>query len=175
MADITPVENVPLAGYSTFRCGGPAKYFAEPSTGDEVASLFRWAEDRGLEVFVLGNGSNCLISDEGFNGLVIRIAKNMSGLSSEDAEDGRVLIKAGAGLPCHGFRQGVHGSFSAAEKGLSVFPRPVKVGRQRNGVHPLLFLRFKQAQGCLYIGGTVVHARKNVGMQVDHSLYFLFL
>ena len=99
MADITPVENVPLAGYSTFRCGGPAKYFAEPSTGDEVASLFRWAEDRGLEVFVLGNGSNCLISDEGFNGLVIRIAKNMSGLSSEDAEDGRVLIKAGAGLP----------------------------------------------------------------------------
>lgn len=99
MADPSPLENVPLAGYSTFRCGGPARYFAEPSTGDEVASLFRWAGDRGIRVFVLGNGSNCLISDEGFDGLVIRIARNMSGLSSEEAEDGRIRITAGAGLP----------------------------------------------------------------------------
>jgi UDP-N-acetylmuramate dehydrogenase len=99
MADPSPLENVPLAGYSTFRCGGPARYFAEPSTGDEIASLFRWAGDRGIEVFVLGNGSNCLISDEGFDGLVIRIARNMSGLSSEESEDGRIRITAGAGLP----------------------------------------------------------------------------
>ena len=99
MADLNISENVPLAGYSTFRCGGPAKYFAEPSTGDEVAELFKWAEDKGIEVFVLGNGSNCLISDEGFDGLVIRIAKNMSGLTSEELEDGRVKITCGAGLP----------------------------------------------------------------------------
>ena len=48
MADLNISENVPLAGYSTFRCGGPAKYFAEPSTGDEVAELFKWAEDKGI-------------------------------------------------------------------------------------------------------------------------------
>ena len=95
MADPAPLENVPLAGYSTFRCGGPARYFAEPSTGAEVASLFKWAEERGLEVFVLGNGSNCLISDEGFDGLVIRIAKNMSELSSKGTDDGRVAVTAG--------------------------------------------------------------------------------
>ena len=99
MADTVPFENVPLAGYSTFRCGGPARFFAEPSTGDEVASLFKWAEDKGVEVFVLGNGSNCLISDEGFDGLVIRIAKNMSELSSSETDDGRVIVTAGAGLP----------------------------------------------------------------------------
>lgn len=99
MADVIPLENVPLAGYSTFRCGGPARYFAEPSTGDEVASLFKWAEDKGVEVFVLGNGSNCLISDDGFDGLVIRIAKNMSELSSSETDDGRVIVTAGAGLP----------------------------------------------------------------------------
>lgn len=99
MADLNILENVPLAGYSTFRCGGPARFFAEPSTGDEVASLFKWAEDRSLEVFVLGNGSNCLISDDGFDGLVIRIAKNMSGLSSVESDDGRVNVTAGAGLP----------------------------------------------------------------------------
>lgn len=99
MADINIQENVPLAGYSTFRTGGPAKYFAEPSTGDEVARLFRWAGEMNQDVFVLGNGSNCLISDKGFDGLVIRIAKNMSGLTSEEIEDGRVRITAGAGLP----------------------------------------------------------------------------
>ena len=81
MADIAILENIPLAGYSSFRCGGPAKFFAEPSTGDEVARLFRLAGEMNWDVFVLGNGSNCLISDEGFDGLVIRIGKNMSALS----------------------------------------------------------------------------------------------
>ena len=98
MADIAILENVPLAGYSSFRCGGPAKFFAEPSTGDEVARLFRLAGEMNWDVFVLGNGSNCLISDEGFDGLVIRIGKNMSELSSEELPDGRVKITAGAGL-----------------------------------------------------------------------------
>ena len=99
MADIAILENIPLAGYSSFRCGGPAKFFAEPSTGDEVARLFRLAGEMNWDVFVLGNGSNCLISDKGFDGLVIRIGKNMSGLTSEELEDGRVKITAGAGLP----------------------------------------------------------------------------
>ena len=94
MADIAILENVPLAGYSSFRCGGPAKFFAEPATGDEVARLFRLAGEMNRDVFVLGNGSNCLISDEGFDGLVIRIGKNMSRLDSEELEDGRVKITA---------------------------------------------------------------------------------
>ena len=98
MADIGILENVPLAGYSTFRCGGPARYFAEPATGDEVARLFRLAGEQNWDVFILGNGSNCLISDEGFDGLVIRIGKNMSELKSEELEDGRVKITAGAGF-----------------------------------------------------------------------------
>ena len=50
------------------------------------------------DVFILGNGSNCLISDEGFDGLIIRIGKNMSTLTSEELGDGRVKITAGAGL-----------------------------------------------------------------------------
>ncbi len=99
MADLKIVQNVPLAGYSTFRCGGPARYFAEPSDSDEVAALFKWAEENNLDVFVLGNGSNCLISDKGFDGLVIRIAKNMSTLTSRESGDGKVIITAGAGLP----------------------------------------------------------------------------
>ncbi len=88
MSDNGIQQNVPLAGYSTFRCGGPARFFAEPSDGYEVAWLFDWAKDKNVNVFVLGNGSNCLISDEGFDGLVIRIGKNMSKLTSEEPEDG---------------------------------------------------------------------------------------
>ena len=99
MPDNLIQQNVPLAGYSTFRCGGPARYFAEPSDSAEVAWLFDWARDNNVEVFVLGNGSNCLISDEGFDGLVIRIGKNMGKLTSKELEDGRVEITAGAGLP----------------------------------------------------------------------------
>ena len=99
MADLGIQQNVPLAGFSTFRCGGPARFFAEPSDGIEVAGLFDWAQDKNVDVFVLGNGSNCLISDKGFDGLVIRIAKNMSSLTSEELGDGRVKITAGAGLP----------------------------------------------------------------------------
>ena len=98
MSDNGIQQTVPLAGYSTFRCGGPARFFAEPSDGYEVAWLFDWAKDKNVNVFVLGNGSNCLISDEGFDGLVIRIGKNMSKLTSEEPEDGRVLVTAGAGL-----------------------------------------------------------------------------
>ena len=99
MGDLSIQQNVPLAGYSTFKCGGPARFFAEPSDGRDVAWLFDWAQDKMLDVFILGNGSNCLISDKGFDGLVIRIAKNMSNLTSEELEDGKVKITAGAGLP----------------------------------------------------------------------------
>ena len=99
MPDDLILQNVPLAGYSTFRCGGPARFFAEPSDSGEVAWLFDWARGKNIEVFVLGNGSNCLISDEGFDGLVIRIGKNMGDLTSKGLEDGRTEVTAGAGLP----------------------------------------------------------------------------
>ena len=99
MPDDLILQNVPLAGYSTFRCGGPARFFAEPSDSGEVAWLFNWARGKNIEVFVLGNGSNCLISDEGFDGLVIRIGKNMGDLTSKELEDGRTEVTAGAGLP----------------------------------------------------------------------------
>ena len=99
MADIAIQQNVPLAGFSTFKCGGPARFFAEPSSAYDVAWLFDWAQSKNLDVFILGNGSNCLISDEGFDGLVIRIAKNMSNLTSEETDYGKFLITAGAGLP----------------------------------------------------------------------------
>lgn len=97
MSEISVKENVCLAPYSTFRTGGPARYFAEPSGEDELKAAFGFAQEKDLDVFILGNGSNCLISDSGFDGLVIRIGKLMGEISSVTGEDGMTYVTAGAG------------------------------------------------------------------------------
>lgn len=97
MSEISVKENVCLAPYSTFRTGGPARYFAEPSGEDELKAAFGFAQEKDLDVFILGNGSNCLISDSGFDGMVIRIGKLMGEISSVTGEDGMTYVTAGAG------------------------------------------------------------------------------
>ena len=98
MSDPAIQRDVILKPYTTFRCGGPAKYFAEPSSEEELVSLLEFAKENGLETFILGLGSNILVSDEGFDGLVIRIGKNMGGISVEE-DDAGAVITAGAGAP----------------------------------------------------------------------------
>ena len=97
MSEISILENVRLAPYSTFRTGGPARFFTEPSCEDGLLAAFRFAEEKGLNVLILGNGSNCLISDKGFDGLVIRIGKLMGEIASETGNDGLTYVTAGAG------------------------------------------------------------------------------
>lgn len=67
-------ENVPLAPYTTFRIGGPARWFAEPESEADVGEAVRFARDSDLPLFVLGGGSNLLVADEGFSGLVLHMA-----------------------------------------------------------------------------------------------------
>lgn len=67
-------EAVPLAPYTTFRIGGPARYFCEITTESALIEAIEFARQRSLPIFVLGGGSNLLVSDSGFNGLVLHIA-----------------------------------------------------------------------------------------------------
>jgi UDP-N-acetylmuramate dehydrogenase len=67
-------ENVPLAPLTTLRVGGPARLFAVAKTEDDVAEAFEYARSHDDPVFVLGGGSNILVSDTGFDGLAIQIA-----------------------------------------------------------------------------------------------------
>lgn len=69
-------KDVTLAPFTTFKIGGPAKYFVEADSPDELIEAIRWAKAKCEKFFVLGGGSNLLVGDNGFNGLVI---KNVSG------------------------------------------------------------------------------------------------
>jgi UDP-N-acetylmuramate dehydrogenase len=67
-------EQVPLAPFTTFGIGGPALWFAEVADETVLAEGVRFARDRGLPLFILGGGSNLLVADEGFPGVVLHIA-----------------------------------------------------------------------------------------------------
>ncbi len=70
-------ENTSLAEYTTFEIGGCAKYFVEASSVDDIKEAIAFAKEHNIKYFVFSGGSNVLFSDNGFDGLVIRIA-NMS-------------------------------------------------------------------------------------------------
>jgi UDP-N-acetylmuramate dehydrogenase len=67
-------EQVPLAPYTTFGIGGPARYFVEATDEASVLEAVRYARENRLPLFVLGAGSNVLVSDEGFPGVVLHVA-----------------------------------------------------------------------------------------------------
>jgi UDP-N-acetylmuramate dehydrogenase len=68
-------SNIPLAPYTTFKIGGPARYFTTPESMEEYRQCMLWAVKRGLPFFILGGGANILVSDNGYRGLVIHTKK----------------------------------------------------------------------------------------------------
>ena len=69
------IENESLKLHSTFRIGGKAKYFTMPENIEEIAESISFAKEKGLEYMVIGNGSNILFKDEGYDGLIIALTK----------------------------------------------------------------------------------------------------
>jgi UDP-N-acetylmuramate dehydrogenase len=88
-------ENVPLAPLTTLKIGGSARFFVKAENETDVAEAIAFAERESLDLFVLGGGSNVLISDNGFDGLVLQVAPR--GISRIDESDDDVTITAGAG------------------------------------------------------------------------------
>ena len=74
-------KNVTLAPYTTMRTGGPAALFAEPRSAQQLAHVHQWAQEKGLSLLIFGNGSNLLIADSGFDGLVIHLGRALSEVS----------------------------------------------------------------------------------------------
>jgi len=75
-------SGVPLAPHTSFRIGGPARYYTEPENLPDFKDAVAWALDRKIDFFILGGGSNVLFHDDGYDGLVINTMK-LSGLAVE--------------------------------------------------------------------------------------------
>ena len=101
-------RDYPLARLTTIRTGGPAELFARPGSFAELERLVAWAAAEGLEVGVVGSGSNLLVADAGVRGLVLKLDKE---LSTIDVDGTRIRCGGGARLPSVSAR--------AAQAGLS--------------------------------------------------------
>ncbi len=101
-------ENESLAEHTTYRIGGPARYFIAAKSADEAVAAVRAAGELGVGYYVLGGGSNILVSDDGFPGLVIKVASR--GIAIDDTK-----AKVEAGTPS------AFVALQTAEAGLSGF------------------------------------------------------
>ena len=88
-------ENKLLGPLTSFGIGGPARWYADVQSEAEIVEAAAWAADKSAPVFVLGGGSNLLIADEGFDGLVMRVG--MRGIETIDESGDRVVFAAAAG------------------------------------------------------------------------------
>jgi UDP-N-acetylmuramate dehydrogenase len=90
-------ENIPLAPLTTFRIGGPARFLIEAKTIADVEESIRFVRTRDVPLFVLGGGSNLVIADSGWPGLVLKIGITGIERRAGAAEDGSALFDVGAG------------------------------------------------------------------------------
>jgi len=94
-APIQILHNIPLADKNWFQTGGAAQHYAQPTNARQFAQALDYARMHDLDIFVLGQGANILISDDGFDGLVIR--PNLNEISFTHKDD-HTLVTAGAGV-----------------------------------------------------------------------------
>ncbi len=95
MKDLVIQENIVLRDYTTFKIGGNARYFCVIKNTEDLKSARVFAEQKRVPIFILGGGSNILISDDGFDGLVIK--NEIKGIQYEKQPDGKTLTTVGAG------------------------------------------------------------------------------
>ncbi len=112
--DGTVLKDEPMSSHTSFKVGGPADYFVLPASEEEIVYAAACAREEGIPCFIMGNGSNLLVSDKGFRGLIIRIGKNLSKIRTENEQ---ISAQAGALLSAvskEALRQGLTGLEFAA-------------------------------------------------------------
>ena len=96
---IIPEENIkrnePMSKHTSFKTGGPAEFYITAKTIEDIQNIFQYAKTNRIKLYIIGNGSNLLVSDEGIKGIVLKIAvDNIETLVS----DFGILVNAGAGV-----------------------------------------------------------------------------
>lgn len=91
------LEDEPMSGHISFRVGGPADALVEAADEETVGNVLALCREKGIPCYVLGNGTNVLVKDEGYRGVILKIGREMGHISVTEEEDGSFLIRAGAG------------------------------------------------------------------------------
>ena len=92
-------ENEMMNKHTTFRTGGPARIFVRPKTIEHLVQVIKLCNKNNVFFFVIGNGSNLLVSDKGYNGVLIQIREeNFSQLKVEKKDDEHYLLQVGGGM-----------------------------------------------------------------------------
>ena len=82
-----------MSRHTTFRIGGPADFFLVPENADEIRRIIAVCKEKNVPYFILGNGSNLLVSDKGYQGVVVQLYRNFGQIRVEDS---RIHAQAGA-------------------------------------------------------------------------------
>lgn len=101
-------EREPMKNHTTFRAGGCARYLVEPKDVQQLSAVVNACRERDMPYYVVGNGSNLLVSDSGYHGVIIHLFKNMSEIRTEG---NHMILQAGALL--------VRAARTACREGLS--------------------------------------------------------
>lgn len=113
----------PMSRHTTFRIGGPADYFVMPSVPEEIGRIVRMCRENDVPYYVIGNGSNLLVGDKGYRGVIVQIFRNMNGITVKEnrvhAQAGALLSKVAAaayeaGLTGVEFASGIPGTLGGA-------------------------------------------------------------
>ena len=91
-------QQEPLASHTTFQIGGPAVFWCTPKNADQLRRTLALCRANGVRTYLLGNGSNTLFADEGYDGAVIDLRGLNFGPTAEPRPDGSTCLTAGAGL-----------------------------------------------------------------------------
>ena len=93
------IENEKMNKHTTFGLGGPAKFFIKPKSVNKIIKVLKLCKEYSIEYFILGNGSNLLVSDKGFNGLIINIHEdNFSDLKVKQIDETHYRVTVGGGI-----------------------------------------------------------------------------
>ena len=127
LCSITGEKNVlrdePMSGHTTFRIGGPADYLVMPSSAGEIRKITALCAEREIPYYIIGNGSNLLVGDKGYRGVIIQVFKNMRDIETDGevirAQAGALLSKVAAaayeaGLEGFEFASGIPGTLGGA-------------------------------------------------------------
>ncbi len=102
LCEIVGEENVlaeePMCLHTTFRIGGPADYFVTPNSPEQISLTILFCKQNNLPFYIIGNGSNLLVGDYGFHGVIIQVGSHFEQVTFEKIDDGKCRVTAGAGI-----------------------------------------------------------------------------